>query len=96
MWRTEVSRGTTRVHIPLAGNDHSERIIKAPLVTPKPLDLCSKIAAWFSDWNPEFRDMTVLSQGNKTKGISTESYGHLVVSLTTIARGQRSLGLQWK
>lgn len=94
-WGTEVSRGNTRIHIPLAGHDQNERLF-CPLVTPKPLDLCSKIAAWFSDWNPEFKDMTVLSQGHKTKGISTESYGHLVLSLSTISRGQRALGLQWK
>lgn len=95
LWGAEVSRGNTRVHIPLAGHDQSQRIT-CPLVTPKPLDFCAKIAAWFSDWKPEFRDMTVLSQGNKTKGISTESYGHLVLSLSTISRGQRALGLQWK
>lgn len=95
MWGTEVSRGNGRVHIPLAGGDQNQRI-HCPLLIPKPLDFCSKVAAWFSDWNPEFRDVTVLSQGNKTKGISTESYGHLVLALSTISRGQKALGLQWK
>lgn len=94
LWGTEVSRGNARAHVPLAGPD--QRRLEAALVTPKPADLCSKITSWLADWNSEFRDMTLLTQGHKTKGINTESYGHLVLTLSTISRGQNALGLQWK
>lgn len=92
-WGTEVCRGYARLHIPLPERDN-HRHIEAPIVSPKPMDLWSKVVGWISDWVPELRDPSVLAHGNRTKGIHTESYGHLRASFDVLTRGSEALHLE--
>ncbi|XP_059608388.1 B9 domain-containing protein 1 [Phlebotomus argentipes] len=94
LWGTEVCRGYARLHIPLPERG-KHRKIQAPIVTPKPMDLCTQIMAWITDWAPELRDPSVLASGNRTKGIHTESYGHLQASFDVLTRGSEALHLEW-
>ncbi|XP_055705698.1 B9 domain-containing protein 1 [Phlebotomus papatasi] len=92
-WGSEVCRGYARFHVPLS-RKHSYRI-KAPILTPKPMDLWSKVVGWITDWVPELRDPSVLIHGNRTKGIHTESYGYLQASFDILTRGSEALHLEW-
>lgn len=89
-WRCETSRGYARVHIPLGSRE-----LDAPITIPRCSNFWAAVISWFSGRNPELRDPKVLTNGNKTKGLSTQSYGNVVVALQSISRGSSKLGLDW-
>lgn len=91
-WRCETSRGYARIHVPLGGDI---RDIHAPLLIPRCINPWAALANWFTGRNPELRDPKVLADSSKTKGLSTQSYGEMVVQLQTICRGGTKMGLDW-
>ncbi|GAB0095734.1 B9 domain-containing protein 1 [Sergentomyia squamirostris] len=93
-WGNEVCRGYCRFHIPLPQRNVRSSVL-APIITPKPMDFCSQFIGWFTDWSPELRDSSVLAHGNRSKGIHTQSYGHLEASFDVLTRGSEALQLEW-
>uniref|UniRef100_A0A2M4BZW5 B9 domain-containing protein 1 n=1 Tax=Anopheles marajoara TaxID=58244 RepID=A0A2M4BZW5_9DIPT len=94
MWNVETNRGYARVFCPLSGTD-SEHVLRAPLFIPKYANACSAAMSWITGVNPEMRDPKILSDGSKHKGLSSETYGELVVRLQTISRGSSRMALDW-
>ncbi|XP_052861976.1 B9 domain-containing protein 1 [Anopheles bellator] len=95
VWNVETNRGYARVHCPLSGSHSAERTLRAPLFIPKYANACSAVMSWISGVNPEMRDPKILADGSKHKGLSSETYGELVVKLCAISRGSTRMALDW-
>lgn len=92
LWNVETNRGYARIHCPLMG---TKRTVRAPLFVPKFSNIWSAAMSWLTGVNPEMRDPKILADGSKHKGLATESYGELVVSLQAISRGCNRMALDW-
>ncbi|KAJ6638000.1 B9 domain-containing protein 1, partial [Pseudolycoriella hygida] len=89
-WGTETSRGYARCHLPVTSGE-----IRAPIFQIRCSNIWSSITSWFSDRRPELRNPKILVEGEKTKGLSVESYGEVVIFLQTVTRGAGHLSLDW-
>ncbi|XP_058456944.1 B9 domain-containing protein 1 [Malaya genurostris] len=91
-WNVETNRGYARVHCPLSGTNCT---LRAPLLVPKFSNIWSAAVSWITGINPEMRDPKVLADGSKHKGLASDAYGKVVVSLQAISRGCSKMALDW-
>lgn len=91
-WGKETSFGYARIHLPIGiGNCK----LRAPILILKYTNFWSALSSWITDRNPELKDPRILMDGTKSKSLSINTYGELIVSLQSITRDEEKLSLVW-
>lgn len=67
-WGIETSLGYSRVHVPVFRNvtNHS---LKSPILKPRCSNMMADMTTWLTGRNPELKDVKVLLDNSKSKGM---------------------------
>lgn len=94
LWGIETVLGYSRLHVPIFGENSTHKL-NVPIIRPRCSNMMADITAWITGRNPELKDIKILLDNSKSRGLSMESYGELQLTFNVVTRGTTRLGLEY-